>query len=567
MSTHASFLTVAFLKVAPIIWRGTRTMRWNIYARVGLLLLPMAGFMPAEAAERFPSPECETYVAYDRDMVLPGYLIASKTGAKVCVPFTTVGARPPADYKGDFYVDEFADETLRARWLQCKADPVCSARVSPVVNGRKPPNREHRITDPHHRHLLGKISEGANLDLAGIRRPAFFAQAPYREPIAAVEAKTYTVEFTAPAEAHERIHKGIDAPVKLRGWYMQGRGVPDAKGRKVRALIVMSGGGGTRLTAIDHPEDRLYSIHPETGKTAINSFPNTRTGSPGQAGWRSLMAMFNAAGFDVLAYDRRGVGVSSGYSDTNTLQQGRDLLAALASLRSGEGMRALSPKGKLYTGTDAARALRGKTAELPTLLLGNSRGTMATGWAMTMNFDKDCSYDLAEITCTPPRRDPSIKGALLMSEFTSGPGFVSATPTPEDEERGLGKDRGLFIGASQIEHNIVFFPGSAILAGMKTWPAAFFARGLWDYAASLEGTITSYNRVPGLKELVVVRGPHPFETWPEAEKTRVRERLRAFALAAIRGAHDVPDARAWTTMKELVATTEDVWEPSSAPRP
>ena len=511
-----------------------------------LLFAMMGG---AADAGRFPPPDCEAYVAYDRDMVLPGYLIASKTGAKICVPFTTVGARPPADYKGDFYVDEFAEPVLRARWLQCKADPVCAARVSPVVNGRKPPNREKRITDPHHRHLLGKTDEKA--DLAAMRRPAFFGQAPYREPIAAVEASTYTVEFTAPAEAHERIHKGIEAPVKLRGWYMQGRGVPDVKGRTVRALIVMSGGGGTRLAAIDHPEDRLYSIHPETRKTAINAFPNTRTGSPGQAGWRSLMAMFHAAGFDVLAYDRRGVGVSSGYSDTNTLQQGRDLLAALASLRSGEGMRALSPKGGLHAGVDAARALR---------------GTMATGWAMTMNFDKDCSYDLPEIVCTPPRRDPSIKGAMLMAEFTSGPGFVSATPTPEDEARGLGKDRGLFIGASQIEHNIVFFPGSAILAGMKTWPAAFFARGLWDYAASLEGTIASYDRVPGLKELVVVRGPHPFETWPEVEKTRVRARLRAFALAAIRGARDVPGARRWTTMKALVATTEDAWEASSAPR-
>ncbi len=542
-------------------------MRLKIHAGAGLLLLAMlAGAERAEAADRFPAPECEAYVAYDRDMVLPGYLIPSKGGAKVCVPFTTVGARPPAGYQGDFYVDEFSDQVLRQRWLQCKADAACAARVSPVVNGRKPPNREQRITDTHHRHLLGKIDEGANIDLAAIRRPGFFAQAPYREPIAAVEASTYTVEFTAPAEAHERIHKNMDTPVKLRGWYMQGRGVPDAKGRKTRALIVMSGGGGTRLTAIDHPEDVLYSIHPETGKTAINSFPNTRTGSPGQAGWRSLMAMFNAAGFDVLAYDRRGVGASSGYSDTNTLQQGRDLLAALDSLRSGEGMRALSPKGKRLTGMAAARALRGKSAELPTLLLGNSRGTMASGWAMTMNFDKDCTYDLPEIACTGPRRDPSIKGALLMSEFTSGPGFVSATPTHEDEGRGLGKDRGLFIGGSQIEHNIVFFPGSAILAGMKTWPAAFFTRGLWDYAASLEGTIASYDRVPGLKEIVVVRGPHPFETWPEVEKERVRERMLAFALAAMRGAHTVPGARKWTTMKDLVATTDDVWERSSVPK-
>jgi hypothetical protein len=153
-----------------------------------------------------------------------------------------------------------------------------------------------------------------------------------------------------------------------------------------------------------------------------------------------------------------------------------------------------------------------------------------------------------------------------MAEFTSGPGFVSSTPTAEDEQRGLGRDRGLFVGASQVERNIVFFPGSGILAGVHTWPAALFVRGLWDYAASLEGTIDAYDRVTGLKELVVVRGPHPYETWPEREKQRVRARMLAFARAAIRGEQTAPGSRTWTTMKDLVATTEDVWEASSAPK-
>lgn len=515
-------------------------------------------------ADRFPAPDCAAPVAYDRDMTLPGYWLGDSRGDRVCVPFTTVGARPPEGYSGDFYVEEFSDRKLRAQWLECKADPVCATRVDRVVTRRLPPNREQRITDPHHRYLLGKLVEAPEIDLRQIRRPAFFARSPYREPITAVESATSTVEFTAPAEAYERA-RGMVQPVKLRGWYLRGAGIADAGGKRHRALIVMSGGGGTRLTAIDDPADQLYGIDPATGKTSINSFPNATTGSPGQAGWRTIMAMYNEAGFDVLAYDRRGVGVSSGYSDTNTLQQGRDLLAALASLRSGDGLRVLTPQGKVYDGAAAARALRGRVAELPTLLLGNSRGTMASGWAMTLNFHQDCSYDLPEIACKPPLRDPSIKGALLMAEFTSGPGYVSATPTPEDEGRGLGKDRGLFIGASQLEHGIVFFPGSAILGGMHTWPAAFFVRGLWDYAASLEGTVASYDRVPGLKELVVVRGPHPYETWPETEKQRVRGRMLAFALAAIRGDGAVPGERRWTTLRELVATTDDVWERSTAP--
>ena len=51
---------------------------------------------------------------------------------------------------------------------------------------------------------------------------------------------------------------------------------------------------------------------------------------------------------------------------------------------------------------------------MPVFLLGTSRGTMASSWAMTINFDKDCSYDLPEIKCGPARHDPNIKGATLL---------------------------------------------------------------------------------------------------------------------------------------------------------
>ena len=62
----------------------------------------------------------------------------------------------------------------------------------------------------------------------------------------------------------------------------------------------------------------------------------SRSGGTGQQLWRELARTFNAAGFDVLLYDRRGVGISTGFADTNTLQQGRDILAMIASLRSGD---------------------------------------------------------------------------------------------------------------------------------------------------------------------------------------------------------------------------------------
>jgi hypothetical protein len=116
------------------------------------------------------------------------------------------------------------------------------------------------------------------------------------------------------------------------------------------------------------------------------------------------------------------------------------------------------------------------------------------------------------------------------------------------------------------DNYVAFYPNSAVLANMHRWPAAFFAKGLWDRAESLEGTIAAYDRVPGLKEIVVARGPHSMETWPQQELDRVRDRMVAFAQAAIQGRTSMPDAPRWTNAKELAATTPDVWEVSSSPR-
>ena len=411
---------------------------------------------------------------------------------------------------------------------------------------RHPPNKEYDDADPRHRFLLGKVEEkGGDTDLKTVRRPVFFAAAPYNEPIAAADASTYIVEFTAPAEPYERLHKNLSDDIRLRGWYIRGAGVDDGKGGKRRALIVMSGGGGDRVTAVDDPADTLYSIDAKTGESVLNNYPSKTTGAKGQAAWRRVQHSLHQAGFDVLAFDRRGIGVSGGYSDTNTLQQGRDLLAILASLRTGKGMRALTPNGDLQQGRAAASALRGGTpdAGLPVLLLGNSRGTMATSWAMTMNFDKDCSYDLPAIACKPAAGDRTIKGAILVAEFSAGAGHVPAQTSAVDDGRGPGKDRGLFIGGIEVEHNIVFFPSSATLAGISKWPSAFFARGLWCYASGLEGTIDSYRRVKGLKDLVVVRAPHPYETWPEQEQKRMQERMIAYAQAVVLGRSEIAGRR------------------------
>lgn len=516
-----------------------------------------------------PAFECEAYVGYDRDMKLPGYILPTSAGQRTCIPFTSSYKRPPAGYRGDYYVDEFTDAKLRAAWDECEDEKACRKRVFDQVKKRHPPNKEYTLKDMRGRFLLGKIDERGSLtDLSQVRRPGFFAKAPYVEPIASVDPDTYIVEFTMPVEAYERIHRDAIGDVKIRGWYIRGGGVSDGKGNRRRALIVHSGGGGDRVAALDDPADVAYVVDPKTGMTIPDDeWPKGNTGVQGQRHWREVWRKLHDAGFDVLALDRRGVGLSGGYSDTNTLQQGHDLLDLAAQLRSGEGMRALSPKGERLIGLAAARALRGgdSAVGLPTFFSGSSRGTMASGWAMTINFDKDCSYDLPEIRCSGPRRDPSIKGALLFADFSSGVGFLPAETTPKDDGRGPGRDRGLFIGGIEDEHNIVFFPSSAILAGISKWPNAFFARGLWCYADGLEGSVESYRRVKGLRELVVVRGPHAVTTWPESERARAVERAIVFARSVVFGASSVPGQRPWSDMKQLVATTSDVWEPSTKP--
>jgi hypothetical protein len=133
------------------------------------------------------------------------------------------------------------------------------------------------------------------------------------------------------------------------------------------------------------------------------------------------------------------------------------------------------------------------------------------------------------------------------------------------EARDLA-DRNLFLGGMAAENHVAFYPNSAVLASMNRWPALFIAKGLWDRAESLEGTIAAYDRVRGLKEIVVSRGPHGMEAWPRQELDRVRDRMVTFAKAAVQGRTRLPDAPRWTDIKELVATTPDVWEVSSQPR-
>lgn len=506
---------------------------------------------PTREARAAPQPtDCHARVGADRNAELPGYLLPGAKGTTVCVPLLLSATRPPSDYQGvDFYVDEFTDARLKARWRSCKADAACFRRIDDQMQRWLPPNRERArrstgVVDP-----FGRIDPDGEVDLRQIRRPAFFAKAPYRESIARAEPRTYTVEFSAPRDTFERIDLKMRDTIKLRGWYIEGAGVDDGHGGRLRALVIMANGGGGQMTAIQHPDEKAYRIDAATGRTIAIAFPNATTETMGQRWWRENLHALNAAGFDVLAYDRRGEGISGGLSDTHTLEQGEDVFRVLEQLESGQGLRLLTPSGQLLEGAAAGgRLLAGMEArQIPILLGGYSRGSMSMAWAMTKNFVESCSYDMPVVTCAPPKGYTNIKGAILLASFASGAGYVPAAADLAD--------RNLFLGGMAAEHHIVFYPNSATLAGMAHWPAAFFGKGLWDRAESLEGTIAAYDRIRGLKEIVVARGPHSIETWDPADMRYLRDRMVAFARAAVTGASTVPGARPWTGLKSLVATT------------
>jgi hypothetical protein len=310
-------------------------------------------------------------------------------------------------------VDEFSDQRLRERYAKCKEEKACREPVLAAVMARQPPHIEYNMKDERRRHLLGRPPEGDDIDLKSIRRPAFFAQSPYNEPIAEADGRTWIVEFTAPRDAYERNIKKMTGSVKLRGWYLRGDGVDDGKGGRSRALVIMTGGGGTRVAAITDPAEPLYYVD-DKGHHAPSPSPPRRAARADSTIGAGPRRCSNRAGFDVLMLDRRGIGLSTGYSDTNTLQQGRDLLAVVAALRSGEGVRALSPAGETVKGSAAAEgcAARGGSPlgdRIQTMRKAFPCSSSATraarwraGWAMTMNFHRNCTYDLPEVTCQPP---------------------------------------------------------------------------------------------------------------------------------------------------------------------
>jgi hypothetical protein len=498
-----------------------------------------------------PAVECRADIHWDRnEKDWPGYLI-SASGKEQCVPFTATALFPPAGYQGDFYVDEFTDAKIREAWAACEAQGATCSKppldFATMFGGKN----EFRATGTID--AVGKIDANGTVDLAAIRRPAYFGSAPYAEAIAEADSRTFVVEVRVPAETAETKHLGVAEGTMWgqRGWFIQGAGVDDGKGGSVHALVILSGGRSVETTAIQHPDDVVYAHNTETGKYDAVKFPNATTEKWGVRQWRDYIYKLNVAGFDVLTLDKRGHGVSGGVEVTNTVQQARDLFRALDAFETGKGLRIMGADGKLHEGESAGGILlRGvKAKEAPVIVGGPSQGSMVASHAMHFNFVADCDFDATESTCRAPL-GYNLKGAIMLAEFAKGMGY-RPSPLPE--------------AALRARFNVAFVPSGEVLSGISKWPAVFFGRGLWDFAGSLEGTLDAYNRVTGPKEIVVVRGPHSENEYGPENVAHMQERVVAFAEAVVRGDNNVPGAAKFSNLKELVATAPASWEASMDP--
>jgi len=265
-----------------------RTAIATVAIAAALVAAPAPGAQAAVTdVEQAPPADCSAPVGYTLNGTLPGYVVPDEQLGTVCVPFTQVPSAP-AGYEGDYHVTEFSDAAARERLAACNAQPPCAAIA--YQQDYEPP--QFRLTGS----LVpfGKIDPHASdIDLRQIRRPGFFGADSYLEPVAAAEDRTYTFEYTVPAEPYERINRGTTAPVKLRGWYLKGTGIGDERGRRRQALAIFVGGRSVETTAAHDPRDPLYTRSAGTGRFTPVTYPAKGTEKWGMRQWREYLHKLN----------------------------------------------------------------------------------------------------------------------------------------------------------------------------------------------------------------------------------------------------------------------------------
>lgn len=494
--------------------------------------------------------ESTAYVGFGMNGPLPAIKGEDPGGKMVSIPFKPTVMRRPTMYQGDFYVDEFTNNKIKEKWIELSTkDPEAAKKVIKEATGQVTAQfRNTGAVDPR-----GKIDPHGDVNLADIRRPAFFGQPPYKEEIAGVDGQTYVAEFTVPRDPYEQIHLKQTEPIKLRGWFIKGEGLPDGTGKRMRALAILTAGRFVELTAIQHPDDPLYIYNSATKQYESVRYPNkdAHTEMWDARQWRQYLHAFNRAGFDVLSLDKRGHGITGGLTSCDNGEMAEDLFRILDQMESGIGLRLLSPSGQVLAGNQAAGLmLAGVPAKkAPVVIGGSSQSSMITSWAMQKNFVGFTAYNKPGAEYAPPK-GYNIKSALVFASFAAGIGYTEMPRIYRE-------------GAFRNELNTLYITSSEILANIDKWPAVFIGKGLWDALESTEGTFDSYRRAKGLKQLVFVRGPHSENECGEENLVYMKEKMVEFAVRSVMNAGNrYPEFKSF---REAVLSSPPIWEPSSRP--
>jgi pimeloyl-ACP methyl ester carboxylesterase len=314
----------------------------------------------------------------------------------------------------------------------------------------------------------------APAQLSDVATPVDFPDEVFRS----LQSRTSRIEFEVPKSDFEKLgwqpvhvpgslpsDPNPNVPLKLRGWYIRGDGVSNAK----------SG---------DNPRDRngQSKTHPlvimSSGFPYSIAYKNLVGGIDVGRQMRKTITYLVASGYDVLFFDKRGHGYSEGVLDG----MAEDVFRALDQLDRGVitedgitlSLKIITTDGRMLQGPAAAaeRLLgAGYSAKTkPVVLRGFSYGSSQMQKAMAMNysslpveyrFKRDVSGNVVvDVARTPTGpRGYNFRGIVAISGFTGSvkyetiPFFVA-----------------LDAGASVIGHNGATLKGT-VYQSMENWPA------------------------------------------------------------------------------------------------
>jgi hypothetical protein len=517
---------------------------------VGVL---MVGVAAASNEPENGEPDSFAHVGWRLNCFLPAF----KDTDGVSIPFKTTSIRPPLGYRGDFYVDEFTDAKIKHSWQELKMkDPAAAQKILAGLSVNTDETAPGRFRITGWLDTKGPVNGNDVLKLIDIRRPAFFGQVPYFEDIGKLEKDTYTVEFTVPSGPYERFQLKQSVPIKLRGWFVKGKGVSTAKGKRTHALVILIQGYGGQMFATQHPDAPCYDYSFKTKKYEGIPYPDKNLCSEqwGPRQFREYFYSFNQAGFDLLIVDKRGHGISGSVNSLDNSEMAEDIFRMMDQLESGEGLTVLAPTGQLLQGKKTAGLLlRGRSAkQVPMVIGGFSQGAQITCFAMQKNFVGWTAFNEPGQKVSPAK-NYNIKAAILLGDFAGGIGYWSNPDLGDVYSEA----------ARRVEKYTMFQPTSEILANIDKWPAVFFGKGLWDKFQSAEGTYEAYCRNKGLKELVFLRCEHVVFTGGAKIHAHLINKMTEFAVRAI-----VNPGKKYSELKSFkkaVLSSPSFWDPSSRP--